>query len=115
MDFVYQTLVVLHLLGMAAIVGGVIAELIARRDTVPTIVLHGAGLQVLTGVALVGLASSGVVDVDVNNIKAAVKLSVAVIVLALVFLSRRKVSMQRLGLRVVGLLALANVLVAVYW
>jgi Ca2+/Na+ antiporter len=115
MDIVYQTLVVLHLLGVAAILGGVVTELMARRDGVPKLALHGAGLQVLTGVVLVGLASSGAVDVNVNNAKAAVKLSVAVAVLVLAFLSRRKVSMGRIGLRAVGLLALANVLVAVYW
>jgi hypothetical protein len=115
MTVVYQTIVVLHLLGMAAILGGVVAELVARRDGMPTIALHGAGLQVLTGVALVGLASSGAVDVDVNNVKAAVKLSVAIAVLVVAFLSRRKGSAARAGLRAVGLLALANVLVAVYW
>jgi hypothetical protein len=115
MDLLYKTIVVLHLLGMAAILGGVVNELLARRTRIPILTLHGASLQVLTGIALVGLASSGAVDVHVNNVKAAVKLTVAVAVLALAFFGRRSVSFGRIGVPAVGILALANVLVAVYW
>ena len=115
MDLVYQGLVVLHLLGMAAIVGGAAAEWVARRDQVPVLVLHGAGLQLLTGIALVGLGSSGAVEVEVNNAKVAVKLAVALAVFTLALAGRRVPSFGRVGLSAAGGLALVNVVVAVFW
>jgi hypothetical protein len=114
MNAVYDTVVVLHLLGMAAILGGVGTELVARRQVMPIMALHGAALQVVTGVALVGMASSELVAADVNTVKAAVKLTVAIAVLVLAFLARRRVPLGRVAVPAVGLLALGNVLVAVY-
>lgn len=114
-EILLQAVVVLHLLGMAVIVGGVATELSARRLRVPVPVLYGAVAQVVTGVALVGMASAGMVGVSPDNAKAAVKLLVALAVLVAAVLTRRSVLTGRIGLPVVGLLAFGNVLVAVYW
>ncbi|UJW31373.1 hypothetical protein L3Q67_40350 [Saccharothrix sp. AJ9571] len=115
MNVLYSTLVVLHLVGMAGILGGVAGELIAKRTGVPTLVLHSSGLQVLTGAALVGIASSGLVAVEPNNVKAAVKLVIALVVLVIAFEAHKPDRLPRAGLPVVGALALLNVGVAVYW
>jgi len=115
MKLLYDTLVVLHLLGMAGLIGSMATELIARRFQVSQLALYSAGLQVLSGVALVGLASSGAVPVPVNNIKIVVKLSVALAILALAYLGQRNVSFGRTGPAALAALALGNVLVAVYW
>ena len=54
MTFLYDLLVVLHLIGMAAIVGGWLTVLRSPRIVVGMV--HGALLQLVTGLLLVGLA-----------------------------------------------------------
>ena len=51
MDLVYNLLVVLHLLGMAAVVGGWVAVRSGRTVTAP--IVWGARAQLVTGLALV--------------------------------------------------------------
>ena len=55
MDVLHKVLVALHLLGMAAVVGGWIAVRSAR--TVTPVVVWGARAQLVTGLLLVGFAS----------------------------------------------------------
>lgn len=119
-DILYKLLVVLHLVGMAILVGGWIATIRAPR-MLPGM-WHGALTQLVTGVALVGLASSGAVDRDVDNTKITVKLLVALAVAVLVLVGRRRTAGSGSGtapspggVHAVGGLALANVLVAVLW
>ena len=77
---VYNLLVTLHLLGMAAVVGGWIAVRTGRTITAP--IVWGARAQLVTGLALVGIASA-IKDDDheVNNTKIAVKLVISIVVL----------------------------------
>lgn len=80
MKLLNEIVVVVHLLGMAAIVGGWLA---VRHDlrVVPSI-LWGARVQVFTGLVLAGIASMDKDDPP-NNAKLAVKLLVALVVMAL--------------------------------
>jgi membrane protein required for beta-lactamase induction len=111
-DLLYDLLVVLHLVGMAAVVGGWITVLRAPR--IVTGMVHGALLQVVTGVALVGLAE-GSVDRDLDYGKMTVKLVVALAVAVLAFLHRKRERVPAGVVHAVGGLALLNVLVAVLW
>jgi len=117
MDFVYNFLVALHLLGMAAIVGGWIAVRAGRTVTAP--IVWGARAQLVTGLVLVGLASA-IKDDDhtVNNTKIAVKLVIALVVLAAAEIgsarSRKGQDTGRL-LDVAGGGGVVNVLVAALW
>ncbi len=81
MDLVYNILVALHLLGMAAVVGGWIAVRSGRTVIAP--IVWGARAQLVTGLLLVGIASA-ITDDDhtVDNTKIAVKLVIALGVLA---------------------------------
>lgn len=114
MSFLYDLVVVLHLLGMAAIVGGYLVTL--RTPHVNVVQLWGARAQILTGLVLVGLRESGAVDGDpLNRTKIAVKLVIALVVVAAAEIQYRR---RRHGdplTHVVGLGAIANVLVAVLW
>ncbi len=115
MNIVYDILVVAHLLGMALIVGGVVMRLTAPQSPNGIVMLSGAGAQVLTGVALTGIASAGLVDNEVDNTKIAVKLGIAVIVLVLAhILWRRPKGGQGLFYTLAGL-TLVNIGVAVFW
>ena len=77
MDLLVNVFVVLHLLGMAAIIGS--AVFVARGAVTPAL-LWGARAQLLTGILLVGLLQAD--DEDVNNTKIGVKLLVAIAVVA---------------------------------
>ncbi len=112
MDLVYDLLVVLHLLGMAAVVGGWLT--VVRSPRLVTGMVHGALLQVVTGVLLVGLAQ-GVLDRELDNGKITVKLVVALAVAVLAFVNRKKRNADPGVVHAVGGLALLNVLVAVLW
>jgi len=115
MSLVYEILVVLHLLGMAAIVGSWFAVLRAPR-VMPGMV-HGALLQVITGIAMVGLRESGVVSAEepLNRIKITVKLVVALAVLTLGWVNRKREDAPAGVVHAIGGLAVVDVLVAGLW
>lgn len=112
MALVYDLLVVLHLVGMAAVVGGWLTVLRAPR--LVTAMVHGALLQLVTGVVLVGLAEA-VLDYEVDNRRITVKLVVGLVVAVLAFTHRKKRDVPAGVVHAVGGLALLNVLVAVLW
>lgn len=113
MEILVHVFVVLHLLGMAAIIGS--ALFVARGAVTPALV-WGARAQLLTGILLVGLVQAN--DEEVNNTKIGVKLLVAIAVAACAEIAAAK---ERKGearpqlVNAAGALALLNVLVAVLW
>ncbi|WP_298181390.1 hypothetical protein [Saccharomonospora sp.] len=115
MEIVYDLLVVLHLLGMALIVAGVVMRLTAASSPSAMVMLSGAGAQVITGVALTGIASAGLVDNEVDNTKIAVKLGIAVIVLVLAHILWRRPQAGPGLLYTIAGLTLVNIGVAVFW
>ncbi|ONH24537.1 hypothetical protein [Pseudofrankia asymbiotica] len=142
METVWDLVVVVHLVGMAAVVGGWLTQLGAARPRVPAVVVYGAVAQVISGPALVGLASSGAVDKDVDNVKIGVKLVIALAVFVVAYLGLRRDDEERAlpapasasasgggagtvsaaravdpraPVNLAGGLALVNVLIAVLW
>jgi hypothetical protein len=117
MDFVYNLLVVLHLLGMAALVGGWFA--FTRSVASTEVMVWGARAQVVTGLVLVGLAEGvGSLDKHVNNPKIGVKLVVAIAAVACLEISRaraRKGADTKGLVQAAGGLGVLNVLVAALW
>jgi hypothetical protein len=114
MELLRNLLVLAHLVGMAAIVGG---WLVVRAEprVVPTIV-WGARAQLLTGLLLVGVLEAG--DEAVNNAKIGLKLLVAIAVAACAEIGNAR---QRRGdesatlVHAAGALALLNTAIAVLW
>ncbi|SFV24429.1 hypothetical protein SAMN04487966_11124 [Micrococcus terreus] len=105
----------LHFVGTAALLGGWLATF--RNPTVLQWQHIGAWIQLVTGVALVGLLEMG--DGQVNHIKIAVKLVVLIAVLVAAIIGRRKIAKDQpvsTGLaHAVGGLTLVNVALAVFW
>ena len=118
MDFVYDLVVVLHLLGMAALVGGWLV--FTRGGSSVEVMTWGARAQVVTGLVLVGLAE-GVSSLDkhVNNPKIGVKLVVALAALACIEIARARAkrgqALNRGLVTAAGGLGVLNVLVAALW
>ena len=113
MDILYKALVVLHFVGIAAIGFGFLKELAKKTFGVNVAMLHGARTQLLTGVLLVGLHESGSLDSDyvVDHTKIAIKLIIAIAIIAMYFIGKRK-SEQKLYWALIGALTLTNIVIA---
>jgi hypothetical protein len=114
-------LVVLHLVGLSALLGGFLVQIKALRaktaEILPAMV-HGAWTAFITGLLLVGvreweLALDGGYDLDHSKI--AIKSVVALIVLVLVMLNRKKKPVSGSVLGTIGGLTFLNVVLAVFW
>ncbi len=115
MEFLYNLIVVLHFIGLASLLGGVIVQLKSAERGVNRAMVDGALTQLVTGVLLVGLAESGAVDEDLNMTKISVKLLVVIVITILAFLGRKKPLPQTGIWAAIGLLTLLNVVLAVFW
>ncbi len=113
METLRLVLLVLHILGFAALFGGLIVQVRDPEKTVNSAMRDGAGTAFIAGLLLVGVLEAG--DGDVNNAKIGVKFAVGLIILVLVMVNIRKPSIPQ-GLYF-GLLALTvlNVALAVFW
>ena len=113
METLRLVLLFVHILGYAALLGGLLAQVRADDKAVNPLMRDGAGTAFLAGLLLVGVLEAG--DVEVDNAKVAVKFAVGLVILVLVMANLRKPSIPK-GLYV-GLLALtvANIAVAVFW
>lgn len=103
----------IHLLGMAALLGGLFVQFSSQAKTVNAAMRDGAGTAFLAGLAAVGVLEAD--DADVDHAKIAVKLVIGLVVLALVMANTRK---ERIGNALFGTifgLTVVNVAVAVFW
>ena len=105
-------LVFIHLLGMAAIVGGYFAGLSSSPKRLSAGITHGTLLQFVTGVLLVGIAEMGADPV--NHTKFGIKIAVAAVILLLAWPRRKDVSIAANTYHAIGVLALLNVAVSVF-
>ncbi|HEY9498732.1 MAG TPA: hypothetical protein VIQ78_06895 [Terrimesophilobacter sp.] len=116
MDILIGIVLILHFVGLAALLGGVLVQVkdtIAGKGRIVAAMIHGALTQLVTGILLVGLLemSGG----DVNNTKIAVKLAVVIVITVLVFVYRKKQPLASWVVWLVGALTLANIAIAVLW
>jgi len=114
-------LVVLHLVGMAALLGGFLVQIKALRAKTAEILPamgHGAWTSLLTGILLVAVhyweLSMGITEV-LDNSKIAIKTVVVLIVLTLVTIHRRKKPVSGNVLGTIGALTFLNIVLAVFW
>lgn len=115
MQFVFNVLVFLHFVGLALLLGAFLVQIRNPEKTVNRWMFDGALTQLITGVLMVGLAESKVVDEELNMTKIGIKLVVVLIITVLAFIGRKKTPPQ-VGLwAAVGALTLLNVAIAVFW
>lgn len=119
MEFLFHVLVVLHFVGLAAALGGFLAQLRDPERGVSTLMLHGALTQWVTGVAMmVMLMTEAIAPGIFEEIqrKLEVKLLVATVIAVIALLGRRKkVTDGRIYWLLIGILEIVNVLIAVFW
>lgn len=103
----------IHLLGMAALLGGLFVQLSSPVKTVNSAMRDGAGTAFVAGLAAVGVLEAD--DADLNHAKIGVKLVIALIVLALVMANTRKERISNALFGTIFGLTVINVAVAVFW
>ncbi|WP_406383367.1 hypothetical protein [Streptomyces sp. NBC_01618] len=116
MDVLIHVFVALHIIGIAALLGGFLTQMKAMGAGTARFVpamLHGALTMLVTGVALVGLNQAD--DNPVNNIKIGIKLLLLVVILALVYIKRDEEQVDKGAFAAVGGLTLANIFIATLW
>lgn len=115
METVYDLVVVVHVLGLASLIGGWLVQLRARgeRRVLPAMV-HGALTQLVTGLVIVGLGEA-VLDREYDYAKITAKLVVTAVVVLLTWVNRRKDVIPDGVYLIIGGLSILNVVLAVLW
>ncbi len=113
MDLLHDILLFVHLLGFAALFGGASVQIRDDVKVVNAAMLYGALIQVLSGLALVGVIEGQ--DQPIDEAQVSVKLGVALIVAVLCWVNRRKEEIPRGLFGAIWLLVAGNVGVAVFW
>ena len=112
MESAQLALVFIHLLGMAAVVGGYFAGIRSVPKRLSAGMVHGSLLQLLSGVLLLGLAEMG--TEPVNHAKFGIKIAITVVLLLISWPRRRAQEIPSGTYHAVGILALTNVAIAVF-
>lgn len=113
MEFLRLILLFVHILGFAALLGGLLVQARLPEKSVNALMRDGAGTAFLAGLALVGVLEAG--DDPVNHAKVGVKLVIGLVILVLVMVNLRKERIpQGLWAGLLGLTVL-NIAIAVFW
>ncbi len=113
MEILRLVLLFLHVLGFAALFGGLVVQARNSEKSVNAAMRDGVGTAFLAGLLLVGVLESG--DDPVNHAKIGVKFAIGLVLLVLVMANSRKPTIPQ-GLWVgLVLLSVANIAVAIFW
>ncbi|MEU8697370.1 hypothetical protein ACIQM0_22285 [Streptomyces sp. NPDC091387] len=116
MRVLIDVFVALHIIGIAALLGGFLTQMKAMGAGTARFVpgmLHGALTMLVTGIALVGLDQAD--DHPVNNVKIGIKLLILVVVLGLVYVKRDEEKVEKGLFAAVGGLTVVNIFIATLW
>jgi hypothetical protein len=103
-----------HLVGFAMLLGGAIAQYVSGRIRINAVMLWGAGIQVVTGLALSApLRGGGAHEPD--PIKLIVKGVIGIMIFAMVYFPRRREVVNKGHFLAIVGLTLVNAAVAVFW
>jgi hypothetical protein len=127
MDILRDILLISHFFGLALIIGPFVGRLRADGGYMFGVVLSGALIQFVSGLALTGLAEMRLADIDnmsVDHTKIAVKTAIGLIILVVAYLGYRAQKKMDASapqrkllplLHTAGALAIINIAVAVIW
>jgi hypothetical protein len=113
MQLASQILLLLHLIGFAALMGGILIQLRSKEPEVNASMLHGSLTLLITGLALATLQEIG--PAPVNLIELAIKLLITAIIVLLVVKNRKFATIPRGLWALIGGLTIVNAAIAVVW
>ncbi|BDP99905.1 hypothetical protein [Aquiluna sp. KACHI24] len=120
-EIVRNSLIVLHFIGFAAVFGGFMTQMKAMAQGAAKIVpamVHGAWTLLATGLLLVGVREWMAMmewAPELNHMKIGIKSLVLIVLLVLILLNKKKDSVKAPIFGTIGLLAVLNVVLAVFW
>jgi hypothetical protein len=115
------TLLVLHFIGLASLLGGFITQIKAISQKTAKIVsamVHGAWTMLVTGLLLVAVAEWRIAlgaAIEIDHMKVGIKSIVLTAILILVMRYRKKETVSTGVFLAIGLLTILNVTMAVFW
>ena len=118
METTYKVFLVLHFIGLAGLLGGLLSQIYVKPKKVQPIVLHSAWLMIIAGIAMVGInqsmhSSDSTVEL-VNQTTVGIKSLVIAIILTLGYMNFKK---SELSTKIWGAmtgLAVLNICLAVF-
>lgn len=113
MEILRLVLLFLHVLGFAALFGGLVVQARNSEKSVNAAMRDGVGTAFLAGLLLVGVLESG--DDPVNHAKIGVKFAIGLVLLVLVMANSRKPTIPQGLWAGLLLLSIANIAVAIFW
>ena len=114
MDYVRLVLLLLHILGFAALLGGLLAQAKDSTKRITSTIRDGAGTAFVAGLLLVGVLEA-IDGVTLDHMKVGVKLAIGLVILILVMMNLKKERISQglwLGLVVA---TVVNIVVALFW
>ena len=98
MDIAYKLLLVLHFIGLAGLLGGLLAQIPNKPKKLQPFVLHSAWLMFIAGVAMVGVnramhANDATVEI-LDHVPVSIKSTVLLVILALGYLNLKKATLS---------------------
>lgn len=119
MNLLYEVLVVLHFIGMAGLLGGLLVDVSEKPLRIKVASLHSGLLVLLAGLFLIIVNAMQHAKDDsvelLDHSKLGIKLLFVVVILVLGFLNVKKSEVKRSTYMTMFGLAVANVLIAVFW
>ena len=118
MEITYKLFLVLHFIGLAGLLGGLLAQIAVKPKKLPSFVLHSAWLMFIAGIAMVGInqmmhADDPTVEI-LDHLKIAIKSTVLLVIIVLGYLNIKKSELSSKLWTVMTCLAIFNVVIAVY-
>ncbi|QWC86036.1 hypothetical protein KLP28_04730 [Nocardioidaceae bacterium] len=114
MTVVYWLLLVVHLVGLAGVLFGLLRQLKSEAKVIDAIILHSINTQLVAGLLLVGVLE-GMDGEDVNHTKIGVKLAIALVLAVLAWANRKKPSIPEGLFYGFLVLEVLNTFVALFW
>lgn len=112
MKVLFDIALVLHFIGLAALLGSFLVQMKPPRRITPGY-LHGAFTMLATGLLMVGLMYP--LGWEPDNAKIGVKLAVLLTVTVIVVANRKKDEVSTAVWGAIGALTITNIVLAVFW
>ena len=118
MEFTYKLFLALHFIGLAGLLGGLLAQIQNKPKQLQKLVMHSGLLMLIAGVVMVGVnqimhADDPMVEV-LDHVKIAIKSTVLIVILALGYLNIKKSELSNKVWGLMTLLTTANIVIAVF-
>ncbi|CAB4995794.1 MAG: hypothetical protein F2881_01775 [Actinobacteria bacterium] len=114
MAIAQNVLLFLHFIGLASLLGGFLVQLRTSPRVINNAMFHGALLQLVTGILLVGVIEMAKEE-KVNNSAIGSKLVILLIITGLILVNRKKEQITTGIWLAIGLLTVLDIGIAVFW